>query len=94
MYFLTREIHYFLLGVILSPLVDLRAAFSSPRAAFQHKVTLELPQKPTQVKFALNDKVLLVALLTGQIVCYDTNAIFTAVCPENPYGLHIDVVTE
>ena len=85
--------HPFFLGVVLSPLVDLRVAFSSPRDAFQYKIMLELPQKPTHVKFAFNEKVLMVALVTGQIACYDTNHILSAVGPSRPYVLDIDVVT-
>ncbi|KAF8340014.1 uncharacterized protein EI90DRAFT_3038800 [Cantharellus anzutake] len=65
-------------SVILSPLADLRSAFSSARTQFHPRTVLELPQKPIHTKFAFYDKVLVVALVTGQIACYDTNAILSA----------------
>lgn len=70
------------LGLILSPLDDLRAAFKAAKDGnndiFPPKRILSLPQgKPTIITFACNDTRLLVALEEGHVLAYDTAQLFS-----------------
>ncbi|KAH0584932.1 hypothetical protein H2248_008204 [Termitomyces sp. 'cryptogamus'] len=68
--------------LVFSPLADLRAAFKSAKdglGTFTPQRTIRLnPQKPTIISFANNDTRLFIAFEGGELLVYDTAAIFTA----------------
>ncbi|RDB29456.1 hypothetical protein Hypma_014815 [Hypsizygus marmoreus] len=65
-------------SLIFSPLSSLRTAFKTTPAPLPPKRTIPLEsQKPNILALACNDTYLLVALEAGQLLVYDTGALFT-----------------
>ncbi|KAF8907368.1 hypothetical protein CPB84DRAFT_1822580 [Gymnopilus junonius] len=67
--------------IVLSPLEDLRSAFTTAKAdnetPFNAKRSLSIPTKANIIRFACADSRFLVGLEDGSIVVYDTSAILT-----------------